>query len=61
MPIYLWKQCIGPISPPTLTTSIKPLKNWAERATPCAQTRPEVDSFDKKPMESNLEGMASVV
>ncbi|PYI04464.1 hypothetical protein BO78DRAFT_471244 [Aspergillus sclerotiicarbonarius CBS 121057] len=29
----------GPISPPPLTTSIQPAKDWFERATPRAQTR----------------------
>ncbi|KAF7510983.1 hypothetical protein GJ744_005529 [Endocarpon pusillum] len=49
------KQAIGPASPPALTTTIQPVKDWSERATPRAQTRWEVDSFDKKPLETSLE------
>ncbi|RAL04385.1 uncharacterized protein BO80DRAFT_374731 [Aspergillus ibericus CBS 121593] len=32
----------GPLSPPPLTTSIQPAKNWFERATPRAQTRQDL-------------------
>jgi hypothetical protein len=38
-----------PISPPALTTALTPAKDWSERATPRAQTRQEVEEFDKRP------------
>ncbi|KAL4934965.1 hypothetical protein BDV06DRAFT_141464 [Aspergillus oleicola] len=45
----------SPISPPPLTTSIQPAKDWSERATPRAQTRQDFDEFDKRSHSSNLE------
>ncbi|KAL4930578.1 WD40 repeat domain-containing protein [Aspergillus undulatus] len=46
----------SPISPPPLTTSIEPAKDWSERATPRAQTRQDLDEFDRRSHSSNLEG-----
>lgn len=52
----------SPVSPPPITTSITPVKDWSERATPRAQTRQEFDPFDqerfKKQRSSSLEGEA---
>ncbi|KAL4784478.1 hypothetical protein BJX76DRAFT_347721 [Aspergillus varians] len=45
----------SPISPPPLTTSIEPVKDWSERATPRAQTRQEFDEIDRRSHSSNLE------
>ncbi|KAL3472404.1 hypothetical protein BJX99DRAFT_235466 [Aspergillus californicus] len=45
----------SPISPPPLTTSIEPAKDWSERATPRAQTRQDFDDFDRRSRSSNLE------
>ncbi|KAL2824726.1 hypothetical protein BDW59DRAFT_172669 [Aspergillus cavernicola] len=45
----------SPISPPPLTTSIEPAKDWSERATPRAQTRQDFDDFDRRSHSSNLE------
>lgn len=50
------KQSSGPTSPPPLTTTIQPTKDGSDRTTPRAQTRNEVDPFDKKPLSMNLEG-----
>ncbi|KAL4959499.1 uncharacterized protein BDV14DRAFT_10369 [Aspergillus stella-maris] len=46
----------SPISPPPLTTSIEPAKDWSERATPRAQTRQDFDELDRRSHSSNLEG-----
>ncbi|KAL4792690.1 hypothetical protein BDV19DRAFT_245890 [Aspergillus venezuelensis] len=45
----------SPISPPPLTTSIEPAKDWSERATPRAQTRQDFDELDRRSHSSNLE------
>ncbi|KKA22284.1 hypothetical protein T310_3676 [Rasamsonia emersonii CBS 393.64] len=45
----------SPVSPPPLTTTIPPAKDWSERATPRAQTRPEIEDLDRPPRSSNLE------
>ncbi|KAL5339255.1 hypothetical protein BJX70DRAFT_364214 [Aspergillus crustosus] len=45
----------SPISPPPLTTSIEPAKDWSERATPRAQTRQDFDEFDRKSHSTHLE------
>ncbi|KAL4901839.1 hypothetical protein BDW74DRAFT_71043 [Aspergillus multicolor] len=45
------------ISPPPLTTSIEPAKDWSERATPRAQTRQDLYDFDKRP---DLEGESQI-
>ena len=50
------KQSTDPASPPSLTTSVQPAKDWSERATPRAQTRNEVDPFEKKLHGNGLEG-----
>lgn len=52
------KHSTDPGSPPPLTTSVQPAKDWSERATPLAQTPNEIDSFDKKPLGTGLEGRA---
>ncbi|KAL4972693.1 hypothetical protein BDW66DRAFT_154466 [Aspergillus desertorum] len=44
------------ISPPPLTTSVEPVKDWSERATPRAQTRHDFDEIDRRPHSKNLEG-----
>ena len=50
----------SPVSPPPITTSITPVKDWSERATPRAQTRQDFDDFGqerfKKQRSSSLEG-----
>ncbi|KAL4869633.1 hypothetical protein BDV12DRAFT_184968 [Aspergillus spectabilis] len=45
----------SPISPPPLTTSIEPAKDWSERATPRAQTRQDFDEIDRRSHTSYLE------
>jgi hypothetical protein len=57
--MLLQKQSSSPTSPPPLTTTIQSAKDWSERSTPRAQTQNEGDSFDKKPLGTNLEGRAS--
>ncbi|KAI9872867.1 MAG: hypothetical protein M1830_001103 [Pleopsidium flavum] len=53
------KPASSPVSPPPITTSITPVKDWSERATPRAQTRQEFDAFDqekfKRQRSSSLE------
>ncbi|KAL4743095.1 hypothetical protein BDV11DRAFT_142949 [Aspergillus similis] len=48
------------ISPPPLTTSVEPVKNWSERATPRAQTRHDFDENDRRPLSRNLEDIPEV-
>ncbi|KAL4951818.1 hypothetical protein BDW69DRAFT_186037 [Aspergillus filifer] len=56
-PAYRYKRFTNsPISPPPLTTSIEPAKDWSERATPRAQTRQDFDELDRRSHSSNLEG-----
>ncbi|KAJ5233429.1 uncharacterized protein N7469_005195 [Penicillium citrinum] len=45
----------SPISPPLLTTSVTPVKDW-DRATPRAQTRNEFDEIERRTHSSSLEG-----
>ncbi|KAL2003385.1 hypothetical protein VTN02DRAFT_4031 [Thermoascus thermophilus] len=45
----------SPVSPPHLTTTIAPTKDWSERATPRAQTRQEIEDLDRRPHSRNLE------
>lgn len=44
------------MSAPPLATSIKPAKDWSDRATPRAQTVQDFDEIDRKSHHSNLEG-----
>ncbi|KAJ5929708.1 hypothetical protein N7454_006658 [Penicillium verhagenii] len=46
----------SPISPPPLTTSVAPPKDWSERATPRAQTRHEFEESERRTRSSSLEG-----
>ncbi|KAJ5109794.1 hypothetical protein N7532_002439 [Penicillium argentinense] len=46
----------SPISPPPLTTSVTPSKDWSDRATPRAQTRNEFDEIERRTHSSSLEG-----
>ncbi|KAJ5632215.1 hypothetical protein N7490_008554 [Penicillium lividum] len=46
----------SPISPPPLTTTVAPPKDWAERATPRAQTRHEFEESERRTRSSSLEG-----
>ncbi|KAL6230808.1 hypothetical protein BDW75DRAFT_57535 [Aspergillus navahoensis] len=50
----------SPISPPPLTTSVEPLKDWSERATPRAQSRHDFDEIDRRPHSKNLEDIPEV-
>ena len=43
-----------PGSPPNLETSVTPVKDWSERATPRAQTRQDFEGFDKQRPQSSL-------
>ncbi|KAJ6121444.1 hypothetical protein N7512_003909 [Penicillium capsulatum] len=45
----------SPISPPPLTTTVTPPKEWADRATPRAQTRNEFDDSGRRTRSSSLE------
>ncbi|KAH8692447.1 hypothetical protein BGW36DRAFT_304288 [Talaromyces proteolyticus] len=45
----------SPVSPPPLTTTIPPVKDWSDRATPRAQTRQEIEEFGRRPHSTNLE------
>ncbi|PTU22225.1 hypothetical protein P175DRAFT_0531777 [Aspergillus ochraceoroseus IBT 24754] len=46
----------SPISPPPITTSVEPVKDWSGRATPRAQTRQDFDDIDRRSHSSILEG-----
>ncbi|KAJ6084459.1 hypothetical protein N7486_011259 [Penicillium sp. IBT 16267x] len=46
----------SPISPPPLTTAVAPPQDWAERATPRAQTRHEFEGSGRRTRSSSLEG-----
>ncbi|KKK27366.1 hypothetical protein ARAM_006666 [Aspergillus rambellii] len=45
----------SPISPPPITTSVEPVKDWSGRATPRAQTRQDFDDIDRRSHSSILE------
>ncbi|KAF3391004.1 hypothetical protein DPV78_011371 [Talaromyces pinophilus] len=42
------KSASSPASPPPLTTTIPPAKDWSDRATPRAQTRQEIEDLDRR-------------
>jgi len=46
----------SPSSPPALDTAVASARDWAERATPRAQTRQEFDFTEKRPKSTGLEG-----
>ncbi|QKX54979.1 uncharacterized protein TRUGW13939_02069 [Talaromyces rugulosus] len=45
----------SPVSPPPITTAIPPVKDWSDRATPRAQTRQEIEEFERRPHSTSLE------
>ncbi|KAF3384534.1 hypothetical protein F1880_002000 [Penicillium rolfsii] len=45
----------SPISPPPLTTSVAPVQDWPDRATPRAQTRQEFEESGRRTRSSSLE------
>ncbi|KAJ5698247.1 hypothetical protein N7462_000252 [Penicillium macrosclerotiorum] len=45
----------SPISPPPLTTSFPPTKDWSDRATPRAQTRHDFEESERRTRSSSLE------
>ncbi|KAJ5175505.1 uncharacterized protein N7482_001382 [Penicillium canariense] len=50
----------SPISPPPLTTSVSPAKDWSDRATPRAQTRQEFEESERRTRSSSLEGTREI-
>lgn len=51
----------SPISPAPLTTDLNSTKDWSDRATPRAQTRQEVEEFDKRQRASSLSNLAGII
>ncbi|KAJ5734183.1 hypothetical protein N7493_002969 [Penicillium malachiteum] len=48
----------SPISPPPITTTVPPPKDWSDRATPRAQTRQEFEETERRSRSvSSLEGI----
>ncbi|CEJ55224.1 hypothetical protein PMG11_01493 [Penicillium brasilianum] len=45
----------SPVSPPPLTTSVTPVPDWSDRATPRAQTRQEFEESGRRTRSSSLE------
>lgn len=51
----------SPLSPPPLTTSIAPAKDWSERATPRAQTRQEFEEAERRMHASHLDSKSESI